>query len=207
MSVLRWLTVSLGVTLVGACATLPQGPERYRLSDTGTYWDVANDDAVLQDLMPRYPEYFEMILDPSKQRLPRMVGLRDDLEREPVDRRNFDALNAIAIGYFELNHRAEAQRGDGMGYLWGSQRAAKLLAVPWRGYAETDDARLRSAILDFFEDAGTGDKLSAGGTSGRVGPIVESLARKESDPQRLERIHRIVEEIAARQPNPEAQAP
>jgi hypothetical protein len=199
----RSLGIASIVALAIGCATPAAGPERYRLNDASTYWDVVEDDAVLEDLRPRYPEYFEVILDPSKQRLPNLIVLRDDLERVPVDRRNFDALNALAIGYFEINHRAEAQRGESMGYLWGSQRSAQLLAVPWRGYGETDDAALRNAILDFFEDAGTGNKLSSAGTSGRVAPIVESLAKKEQDPQRLARIDQIVRDITARQPTPE----
>lgn len=188
------LIAALGV----GCASPPPSPERYRLKDSGTHWDVARNDPVLADLRPRYPDYFDVILDPQQLRLPRMLELRDDLEREPVDRRNFDALNSLAIGYFEINFRAESQRHDGLVYLSESQRAAKLLAVPWRGYGETDDAALRDAILDFFDDAGNGEKLSAAATAGRIAPIVGSLARKEHDPMRLERIARIASEIEAR---------
>ena len=46
-----------------------------------------------------------------------------------MDQRNFDALNALAIGYFELNFRAEAERGRGFDFLSGSFRTAKLLAI------------------------------------------------------------------------------
>ena len=191
---------ALAMLVALACAS-PASPERYRLTRSGTHWDISHGDAVLEDLRPRYPEFFGVLLDPAQQRLPNLVPLRDDLEHLPVDRRNFDALNALAIGYFEMNFRAEAQRSasEGFKYLYDSQRAAKLLAVPWRGYGETDDPRLRSAILDFFDDAGNGDKLSAAETSGRIGPIVESLVRKEADPARLERIHQIVGQITARQ--------
>jgi hypothetical protein len=182
-----------------ACASPPPDPERYRLQDSGSHWDVAPGDDVLHDLLPRYPDYFDVILDPLQQQLPKMIQLRDDLEREPVDRRNFDALNSLAIGYFEINYRAESHRGDGLVYLSESQRAAKLLAVPWRGYAETDHAPLRNAILDFFEDAAHGEKLATAATAGRIAPIVGSLARKEHDPARHSRISRIVDEIEARQ--------
>ena len=198
---MRLAIAVLGCSLALACQTTPASdPLRYRLASCGGDWSAAGGDAVLDDLRPRYPEYFAVVLGTDTQSELDLRPLRDDLERAPVDRRNYDALNAVAIGYFELNHRAEAQRGDGgMGFFWGSQRASKLLAVPWRGYAETDDAALRGAILDFFEDAGTGDKLSAAGTSGRVGPVVESLAKKEEDPERLARIEAIVQEISERQ--------
>ena len=124
--------------------------------------------------------------------------VRDDLERTPVDRRNYDALNAIAIAYFELNYRTQSQRGEGLGYLSQSQRTTKILAVPWRAYSEVDDGALRDAILDFFEDAGSGEKLGSAATAPRLVPLVQSLERKESDPQRSARIRSISEAVIER---------
>lgn len=188
--------VALSIGFPTATACRPDGaghrlaapsPERYRLAHSGPHWDEVGRDRVVEDLLPRYPEFFAVILDPSDSREPDLRELRDDLERDAVDRRNFDALNAIAVGYFELNYRAQSDRG-GSRYLTDSFRAAKLLAVPWRAYGEVADPRVREAILDFFEDAATGDKLAARETAGRIGPIVSALERKEPDPERLRRI-------------------
>jgi hypothetical protein len=107
-----------------------------------------------------------------------------------VDRRNFDALNSVAVAYFELNYRAEADRGGGS-YLGASFRTAHLLAVPWRAYSEIEDPALRDAILDFFEDAGSGEKLGTASTTSRLASIVASLEQKEPDPARRERIQRL----------------
>ncbi|MCL4683705.1 hypothetical protein KJ059_03025 [Myxococcota bacterium] len=183
---------SIGVVIACGGGREPdsQGPpavDRYRLTGSGTHWDESGQDRVVEDLMPRYPEFFAVILDPSDSREPNLREIRDDLERDAVDRRNFDALNAVAIGYFELNYRAQSDRG-GSRYLSDSFRAAKLLAVPWRAYGEVEDARVRDAILDFFEDAATGEKLATRETAGRIEAIVAGLERKETDPQRLQRI-------------------
>lgn len=185
------LSLSAGVVACGEDSAQdsvePPTPHRYRLTRSGTHWDEAGRDRIVEDLVPRYPEFFAVILDPSDSREPDLRTIRDDLERDEVDRRNFDALNAIAVGYFELNYRAQSDRG-GARYLSDSFRAAKLLAVPWRAYGETEDARVRDAILDFFEDAATSEKLSARETAGRIEPIVAALERKESEPERLRRI-------------------
>lgn len=174
-------------------------PMRYRLAGSGTHWDVVGRDRVLEDLRPRYPEFFALVLDPGRSEEPDLLELRDDLERTPVTRRNYDALNAVAIAYFELNYRGEAWRGSGhVEFLSAGFRASKLAAVPWRAYGEIDDGALRDAILDFFADAGTGEKLGAGATAGRLVDIVGSLARKETDPERLERIRRLEARIRAR---------
>jgi hypothetical protein len=173
-------TVSGGAAPIGS-------PARYRLAGSGSHWDVAGEDRVVEDLLPRYPDFFAVVLDPNESREPDLRPLRDDLERAEVDRRNFDALNAVAIAYFELNYRAESGRG-GDRYFADSFRAAKLLAVPWRAYGVIHDASLRDAILDFFEDAATGEKLLARATAGRVAEIVASLESKESDPVRRARI-------------------
>jgi hypothetical protein len=183
--------------LLGCATTAPPDPARYRLAQSGTHWNLVREDAVFEDLRPAYPEFFEVILDPAQVHLPDLRPLRDDLERIPVGRRNFDALNALAIGYFETNYRAEVGRGEGLGYLALSQRAAKLLAVPWRAYGETGDGKLRDAIIDFFEDAGTGEKLHASDTAPRLTRIVASLERKEQDPNRRIRIRELALRIEA----------
>ena len=174
-------------------AQLPPVAERYRLSGSGTHWDVAGDDRVLDDLMPRYPDFFELILDPARGDDPDLLELRDDLEREPADRRNYDALNALAIAYFEINSRGESQRdAPGMSFMGQGFRAAKIVAVPWRAYSEIVTPRLRDAILDFFEDVASGEKLATQRTRGRITRIVASLEKKETDPGRLKRIRTMV---------------
>ena len=183
----------------GPAETPPPAPpnlERYRLQASGTHWDEVGSDRVVESLLPVYPEFFDVVLDPAESREPDLRRLRDDLEREPVTRANYDALNSVAIGYFELNYRAQVERG-GDRFFADSFRAAKLLAVPWRAYSEIEDPRLRDAILDFFEDAGTGEKLLARETAGRIEPIVASLEEKEPDPGRRERIARLRARILA----------
>jgi hypothetical protein len=116
-----------------------------------------------------------------------------------VTRRNYDALNAVALAYFELNARAESNRGRET-YLSESTRATHLVAVPWRAYGEVQDPALRGAILDFFEDAASGEKLLSDRTSGRLTRVVDSLAGKEQDPERQERIRVIVERLSQASP-------
>jgi len=159
---------------------------------SGTSWEQSGGDDVLSDIRPRYSEFFDTIYNRERHHNPNLLPLRDDLEHSPVTRVNFDALNAVAICYFELNYLAESDRG-GPNYFGHSHRAAKLLAVPWRAYAEIDDAALRDAILDFFEDIARGDKQLAARTAPRVKTTVAALARKESDPVRLARIEAMVE--------------
>ena len=178
------------------CAT-PVDPLRYRLAGSGTHWNVSGSDRVLDDLQPLYPEFFEVILDPTRSDLPDVRPVRDDLERQPVTRRNFDALNSVAIAYFETNFRAEEGRGDGLSYLSLSQRTAKLVAIPWRAYGETESPELRGAILDFLEDASTGEKLHAEATAPRLARVVASLERKEFDPVRASRIRAIAARLEA----------
>ena len=192
----------LALSLLAACAA-PGSASRYRLADSGTHWDVVRGDRVLDELLPRYPDFFAVVLDPARSEEPPVLQLREELEHRPVDRRNFDALNALAIGYFELNYRSEAARDDaGVGFLTGGFRSAHLLAIPWRAYGEIEDPRLRDAILDFYEDAGTGAKLGAAATAGHLVRIVGSLAAKEPDPDRTARIEALTARLEA-----EAQAP
>ncbi len=164
------------------------GPLRYRLAHSGDHWDVVGDDRVLEDLEPRYPAFFELILDPNRFEEPDLRPLRADLERVPVDRRNFDALNAIAIGYFEINFRGEAMRGQ-LSFMSQGYRAAKLVSVPWRAFQGMSDETLRDATVDFFADAVSGEKLGTQMTRGRLLPILESLERKEEEPTRKSRLH------------------
>jgi len=175
----------------------PDPNSRYRLAGSGSHWDVVGDDHVLDDLLPRYPEYFAVLLEPARSDEPDVRKLRRDLEFQPADRRNYDALNALAIGYFEMNYRGEAAREMGdVGFLTSGMRAAKLAAVPWRAYGIVAEPELRSAILDFFEDVSTGEKLGSARTRTRMARVVASLARKEHDPQRLARIKALSERLA-----------
>jgi hypothetical protein len=194
LALLTLAHLQLAALLALGCASPPPaGPERYRLSHSGTHWDVAGSDRILDDLAPRYPEFFELILDPARGGDPDLLELRDDLERKPVSRRNYDALNSIAIGYFEINSRGESQRdAPGMSFMGQGFRAAKLVAVPWRAYGEISDVRLRDGILDFFEDVASGEKLATQRTRGRITGIVASLEKKETDPARLRRIRTMV---------------
>ena len=183
-----------------ACASGPApvaDPARYRLATSGADWTKAGRDALLADLEPRYPGYFRSVFDEPGQRDIDLRALREDLERDPLDRRNYDALNALAIGYFELNARAERLRGSGdSAYLGGSMQVAKLAAVPWRAYREIHDASLRDAILDFFADAARGEKPGSASTNARLAAIVESLEKRETNAARRERIRRIATRLA-----------
>lgn len=187
MRVAAGLALAACLTLACATPTKDGGPARYRLSGTGEEWRGAEDDRLFADLHRRYPAFFRQVLDPAQRGDLDLRPVRRDLEHLPVDRRNFDALNAVAISYFELNHRAEADPG-GPGYFDNSFRAAKLLAVPWKAYGLVEHAELRDAILDFFEDAGTGGKLDTATTAPRLARIVGSLESKETDGVRRERI-------------------
>jgi len=192
------MAFAAALALFASSCRTPTDPQRYRLAHSGDHWDVVNGDRVVDDLLPRYPEFFAVILDPSRRDEASLRHIRDDLERAPTDRRNFDALNAVAVAYFEINHRAEFNRGVGLEYLSRSMQAAKLLAVPWRAYSITEAPALREAILDFFEDAGSGEKLASAPTAPRLVEIVASLESKESNPGRRARIQSLSAELRAR---------
>jgi hypothetical protein len=164
--------------------------QAYRLVDSGSHWEVADGRSLLGELKQRYRDYFELIFDPVTNRVPELKDLRADLERHPTDRRSFDALNAIAIGFFEISYRAEAQKGSGLHYMGQSFRAARVASVLWRAYAETRDDRLRDAIIDFFEDAANGQKLGARTTARTLAQMVASIQRQEKDPVRAARLRR-----------------
>jgi len=184
-----------------ACATgsgpETSGPMRYRLSGSGIDWAVVGEDRVFEDLQSRYPDFFAVVLDPAVSHDPDVRAIRRDIEHVPVDRRNFDALNAVAIGYFEMTYRGEQARGSGgIGFLTSGFRAAKLAAIPWRAYGLVEDGRLRDGILDFFEDVSRGEKRGSAPSVSRLARVVRSLAKKETDPGRLARIREISERMA-----------
>ncbi len=201
----RGSRTGLGMALLLLCTPLhldcarSHGALRYRLSGSGEHWDVVGGDRVVDDLRLRYPDFFDVILDPENLSEPDLKLLRDDLERSPVGRRNYDALNTIAVGYFELNYRAEADRG-GRSYLADSYRATKLLAVPWKAYGLVSEPTMRNAILDFFEDVASGEKLGSASTAPRLTRIVSSLEAKENDPGRAARIRTLVARLEALSP-------
>jgi hypothetical protein len=192
---------ALCLLLCMGCAT-PSDPMSYRLGDTGEIWSDGEGSLVLVEVRALYPEFFDEVLDPTLVREPDMRPLRRDIEHAPVDRRNFDALHALAIAYYEYNYQAESNRGGDL-YLANSMLTARIVAVPWRAYGEVHHAGLRDAMLDFFEDAASGQKLGSASTAPRLARIVGSLAKKEDDPVRHARIERIRSEIVARTPEME----
>jgi hypothetical protein len=165
---------------------------RYRLAASDGSWPREPHDPAARDIMERYPAYFEAILDPARSDEPPLRDLRDDLEARPVDRHNYDALNAVAIGYFEMNWRGEQARATGdIAFLSAGFRSAHLAAIPWRAYEGIDDPALRDAILDFFDDVSRGEKQGSARTRGRLADVVGSLEAKETDPARRARIAEI----------------
>lgn len=104
-------------------------PLAYRFAE-GIGWPPEAE--VPADLQARYPAYFSIVLDRSRSEELNLLLLRDDLERLPVGRANYDALNAIAVGYFIAVSRQEEARYDEtaeMAFLGLGLRSAKLLAV------------------------------------------------------------------------------
>lgn len=196
-----WLYRSLPLLALALHCATPD-PARYRLSQSGEEWRRSGDDAVLADVESRYPDFFAVVLDPNKTQDLDIRRVRADLERGDLGRERFDALNAVAIAYFELN--ARAQRGletedGGENYLSDSFRATKLLSIPWRAYGEIQDPALRDAILDFYGDIADGGKAYARETAPRILRLVDSLEKKESDPARLERIRALSAQLNALQ--------
>jgi hypothetical protein len=188
------------LTLSLACSS----PERYRLAGSGAGWRSSGSDEVLADLQPRYPEFFSIVLDPGRAQDLDILRIREDLEAGE-GRAPFDALNAVAVAYFELNSRAQRGLEDETGgarYLADSFRATKLLSIPWRAYAGIEDPRLRDAILDFYADIARGEKRDAAVSAPRITRTVASLAKKEADPARLARIRALtarLRELEARE--------
>jgi hypothetical protein len=148
-----------------------------------------------------YPEVFRAVDDPDETGELDVRGLRRDLGHVPVDDRNYRALYAVAVAFFELHERAELDRG-GERYFAYSFQATKMMAIPWRLYGEIPEPGLRSIILDFYEDVLFGDKPGLEVVRGRYTRVVADLARKEADPQLRARIAGLVGR--ARELTPEA---
>ena len=86
---IAWILVLLALC---GCATDADDPLRYRLASSS--WADAQS-RVPEGLRERYAEFFSIVLDPNAAQEPPLRDLRDDLERVPVTRTNFDALNAL----------------------------------------------------------------------------------------------------------------
>ena len=197
--------VCLTTLLIGACASEPE-THRYRFLDTGPGWSSGKYDPVIAELRPRYPGYFKIVLDPASVVDPDLRPLRRDLEKHPVDRENFDALNAVAIGYFEMNARigADSENGAAGGtYFADSFRTAQLIAVPSRAYGEILNPQLRDAILDFFEDIAAGQKPGTRVAGTRLARTLASLELQETDPERKARIRQIAAQLRNSRARPE----
>lgn len=183
---------ALACLVIGALAIACATPtDRYRLAGSS---DVPP--TLAEALAAKYPDFLGAALETERAVDLHTRDVRDDLERSPVDARNFDALHAIAVAYFELNARAQADIGGDL-YLAHSFRAAKVVAIPWRAYSLIEDASLRDAILDFFEDAAFGSKAGARETAPRLARIVTSLVPKETDATRRARIEALAARIEA----------
>ncbi len=205
----RAASVWLAVLLIGACASEPE-LHRYRLVGSGSAWSGGEHGTVIAELRERYPAYFEIVLDPTSPVDPDLRPLRRDLEKHPVDRANFDALNAIAIGYFEMNARTRPDSDTGEGgstYFADSFRTAKLIAVPSRAYSEILDPSLRDAILDFFEAIAADQKPWTRAAGTHLVRILGSLEQQESDPVRKARIRQLVTQLRNLQARPERRWP
>ena len=59
------LVLALALVWMGGCRHSAPDPMRYRLAHSGTHWDRVGEDRVLEDLQPRYPDFFAVVLDPS----------------------------------------------------------------------------------------------------------------------------------------------
>jgi hypothetical protein len=148
-------------------------------------------------LSAKYPEFFEVLTAGYVSEDADARVVRADLVREPTDASSYDGLNAIAVVFFELHRRAERARGGGASvFLRANFRATKVMAVPWRAYGEVDDSRLRSSILDFYEDLLLGNKPGLRAARGRFTPTVESLLKWETDPDLRARIEGLVAEAS-----------
>jgi hypothetical protein len=148
-------------------------------------------------LSARYPELFAVLERGYGTEDADVRVVRADLVRDPSDASSYDALNSVAVVFFELHRRAERSRaGNGLGFLGSSFRATKVMAVPWRAYGDVKDTRLRSSIVDFFEDLLLGNKAGMRASRGRFTPTVESLLKWEDDPALRSRIESLVAEAS-----------
>ena len=119
------------------------------------------------------------------------------LEGPEVDRRNFDALNAIAVGYFELNFRAESDRGGDLYFADSPRRQPPRDTVArLRGRSDA----LRDAILDFSRTPRPAT-AEARDTAGRIVPIIQSLVRRGGS-SAAGRIGKLVERVRSQGASP-----
>ena len=145
-------------------------------------------------LRERYPQLFESLTTSHEGADADVRVPRADLLREPADARSYDAMNALAVVFFELHRRAERERHTGSGrFLTANLRATQVLAVSWRAYRDIEVRALRSAILDFYEDVLLGRKAGLEAARGRFVPMVASFAEHEPDPALRARIDALVE--------------
>ena len=191
---------ALLAAIILACASAP-APDAYLLAEgapagDGRRWSEMRASPLARERARAYPAFFAVVLDPAREQDPDTRPLRDDLESRPAGPHSYRALNAVAFAYFELNYRAQSDPG-GRHYLADSFRAAKIVAIPWRAYGEIEDPALRHAILDFFADAASGAQEMSRSTAPRLLRVVDSLRRKEADPERIARIDAIVATLAA----------
>jgi hypothetical protein len=157
------------------------------------------DSWVATEARAAYPSVFLVVDNPDQTGDVDQRPLRSDLSRVPVDARNYRALRAIAVAFFELHERAEEDRGGEL-YFSYSFQATKMIAIPWRLYGEIPDVALRSVILDFYEDVLFGAKPGLGVVRGRYTRVVADLARKESDPALRARIDDLVSRARGLEP-------
>jgi hypothetical protein len=169
----------------------------YPFSDLSSVAGTSEADRARSD----YPEVFRGVDDPVRPGELDVRGLRRDLSRVPVDDRNYRALYAVAVAFFELHERAERDRGGGLYFAYSFQ-ATKMMAIPWGLYAEIPERGLRASILDFYEDVLFGEKPGLEAVRGRYTRVVADLSRKETDPELRARIARIV--ARARELTPDA---
>ncbi len=182
---------------LAACHSSPQVSEApgpgYRFR--GVYKPIETAEAAR--LSAKYPEFFEVLMAGYASEDADARVVRADLVREPTDASSYDALNAVAVVFFELHRRSERARGGGASeFLRANFRATKVMAVAWRAYGEVDDPRLRSAILDFYEDMLLGNKPGLRAVRGRFTPTVESLLKWETQPELRARIEGLVAEAS-----------
>jgi hypothetical protein len=180
------MSLVLAILLLLGCATVNGGATEddvYPLSGVRKVRDTSTARQARVD----YPDVFAVVDDPSRTEEIDPRPLRDDLTRAPVEAKNYRALWAAAVAFFELHARAERNRGR-PGYFAYSFQATKMVAIPWRPYGEISDPALRSAILAFYEDVLFGDKPGLAAVRGRYTKIVAALGEKETDPELQERI-------------------
>lgn len=183
--------------VLAACHSSPQGSAApgpgYRFRDVHEPIETAE----AARLSGKYLEFFEVLTAGYATEDADVRVVRADLVREPTDPSSYDALNAIAVVFFELHRHAERARGGGGSvFLRANFRATKVMAVAWRAYGEVDDPRLRSSILDFYEDMLLGDKPGLRAVRGRFTPTVESLLKWETEPELRARIEGLVAEAS-----------